>query len=282
MARQIAQIQQQILDNVAADDVLKDQLTSQSKRAIYRLWAFIVATAVGILEQLMDAYKVIVEALVASAAPGSPLWVQDRVFKFQYSTITPQIIQLINLAPAYPVVDPSLRIITRCSVTTDLSNAVTVKVAKGTTPAPLDSLEKDALTSYIKTIGVAGIDYNVVSLDADRVYIEGDIYYTGLFSAVIKGNVILAIQNYLAGIPFNGRVKVDDIRQAIRAVVGVQDVVLRNVSARANAIAFGGGTSLVLNQTLASRFWPTLAGYAVAEDTAGQTLADKLNFFSEQ
>lgn len=281
MARTVNSIQKQMLDAVAADDTLKDQLTSESKRAIYRLWTFIVAVAIAVMEQLADAWRSDIEKVVAAAAPGSAQWLQAQVFKFQYSTTTPQVIQLINLAPVYPIIDASLRIVTRCSVTTDLSNSVTVKVAKGSTPEPLDGLELAALQSYINTIGVAGVDYNTISQAADRVYVEADIYYKGLFSSVIKSNVILAINNYLAGIPFNGRVKVDDMRAAVRAVPGVEDIVFKNVRARSNATAFGSGTALVQNNTLASRFWPTLAGYAISEDTAGQTLADKLNFISE-
>lgn len=281
MARPIAQIQQQILDNVAADEALSTQLTSPSKRAIYRLWSFIIATAIGVFEQILDLWRAVIENLVAKAAPGSNLWVQDQVFKFQYDAANPQIIQLINLAPAYPVVDASLRIVTRCSVTTDVNNAVTIKVAKSAVPEPLDADQKAALASYIQTIGVAGIEYKVVSLYADRVLVEADVYYNGLFSSVIKANVILAINNYLASIPFNGRVKVDDLRQAVRGVSGVNDVVFKNVSARANSMVFGTGTALIAGQTLVSRYWPTLSGYAISEDTAGQTLADKLTFFSE-
>jgi hypothetical protein len=282
MARTVNQIQKTMLDAVAADIVLSPQLTSTSKRAIWRLWTFIVAVAISVLEQLVDAWRVDIENKVAAAPPGSPLWIQDQVFKFQYSATTPQVIQFINLAPQYPVVDESLRIVTRCSVTTDISNSVTIKVAKGLIPEPLDGLQLAALSSYVKEgIGVAGPDYNVISSEPDRVFVEADIYYKGLFSSVIKSNVILAIDNYLAGIPFNGRVKVDDMRAAVRAVAGVEDIVFKNVSARANATAFGNGTALVQNNTLASRYWPTLAGYAISEDTAGQTLADKLNFISE-
>jgi hypothetical protein len=281
MARDINEIEKTILDAVAADPILSTQLTSTSKRSIYRLWAFIFATSQGILEQLWDAFKALIELLVSQAAPGSPAWLQAQVFKFQYDATSPQIIQLINFAPQYPVVDATLRIITRCSVTTDISNNVTVKVAKSDPPASLSVGELTALSSYVKTIGVAGVTYNVISLAADRIYVEADIYYKGIFSAVIKSNVILAINNYLAGIPFNGRVKVSDMELAIKEVAGVEDVVFKNVFARANATPFGSGTALVIGNSTASRFWPTLAGYAISEDTAGQTLADKLNFISE-
>lgn len=281
MAREISIIETQITDQVAADPVLSVNLTSSSKRAIWRLWAFVVATAIAILEQLMDQNKIDVETIVSQAAPGTPQWLQAQVFKFQYSSTSPQVIQLINLAPQYPLVDPSLRIVTRCSVTTDLANVVTIKTAKNEPPEALASLELDALTSYIGQIGVAGIQYNVVSLAADRLYVAAQVYYTGLFSSVIKSNVILAIDNYLAGIPFNGQIKVSELEEAILDVDGVNDVILQNVVARADSTAFGSGTALVVGNTLSSRLWPTLAGYAISEDTAGQTLADSLTFISQ-
>jgi hypothetical protein len=281
MARQISVIETQITDQVAADPVLSVNLTSTSKRAIWRLWAFVCATAIAILEQLMDQNKVEVETLVSQAAPGTPQWLQAQVFKFQYSSTVPQVIQLINLAPQYPTVDPTLRIVTRCSVTTDLANVVTIKAAKEEPPTALASLELDALTSYINQIGVAGVQYNVVSLAADRLYVQAQVYYTGLFSSVIKTNVILAIDNYLASIPFNGQIKVSELEEAILDVDGVNDVILQNVIARAEASPFGTGTALVSSQALASRLWPTLAGYAISEDTAGQTLADSLTFISQ-
>jgi hypothetical protein len=281
MAREISVINTQITDAVGADPTLSTQLTSVSKRAIWRLWAWIVAAAIAILEQLMDQNKVEVETLVSQAAPGTPQWIQAQVFKFQYSSTTPQVIQLINLAPQYPIVDPSLRIVTRCSVTTDLANVVTIKVAKQDPPTALASLELDALVSYFNQIGVAGIQYNIVSLLADRLFVQAQIYYTGLFSSVIKSNVILAINNYLAGIPFNGQIKVSDLEKAILDVSGVTDVILQNVTARAQSTAFGSGTALVSGQALASRLWPTIAGYAISEDTAGQTLADTLTFISQ-
>jgi hypothetical protein len=281
MAREISVIETQITDQVAADPILSANLTSTSKRAIWRLWAFITAVAISILEQLMDQNKVEVEKLVSQAAPGTPQWLQAQVFKFQYSSTTPQVIQLINLAPQYPTVDPTLRIVTRCSVTTDLANVVTIKTAKSEPPEALASLELDALTSYIGQIGVAGIQYNVVSLAADRLYVAAQVYYTGLFSSVIKSNVILAIDNYLAGIPFNGQIKVSELEEAILDVDGVTDVILQTVVARADSTPFGSGTALVSGNTTNSRLWPTLAGYAISEDTAGQTLADSLTFISQ-
>lgn len=281
MARSIATIQKQIIDSKNADPVLSTRLTSTSKRAIWRLWTFITAVAINLLEQAVDIMVAVIEAMVAKASPATPQWLQDQVFKFQYSSTTPQVVQLINFAPVYPVVDATLRIVTRCSVTTDVNNTVTIKVAKNEPPQALAGLELSALQSYIDVIGAAGVSYNVVSLAPDRLYVEADIYYTGLYASVIQTDVIAAINAYIAGIPFNGRIRVSDLEIAIKAVSGVEDVVFHNVYARAAATAYGSGTALVVSNTLASRFWPTLAGYAISEDTATHTLADSLNFIPQ-
>jgi hypothetical protein len=281
MARSIATIQKQITDAVAADPVLSTKLTSTSKRAIWRLWTFITAVAVNLLEQAIDVMTAIIEGLVAIAAPGTPTWIQAQVFNFQYSATTPQVAQLINFAVVYPIVDPTLRIITRCSVTTDVNNIVTIKVAKGDPPQALSGPELAALQSYINVAAVAGVSYNCVSLDADRLYVQADIYYVGLYSSVIQADVIAAINAYISGIPFNGRIKVSDLELAMKAVAGVEDVVFHNVVARAAATPYGSGTALVTGNTLASRYWPTLAGYAISEDTVGATLADSLTFIPQ-
>lgn len=277
MAREITAIQQQILEATAGSGI---GVNSTSKRAIYRLWSFIVATAIGVFEQILDAWQVDIEKKIAAAPPGSAQWVHAQVLNFQYSEDEPQVIQLIDLAPRYPVVNKSLRIVTRCSVTTDVSNNVTVKVATGEPPGALPPLAQDALRSYLNLMCPAGITYNVFSGDADRIYVKAQIYYRGLFSSVIKTNVISAIDAYLAAIPFNGRVVISKLQDAIQNVFGVEDVILEQVSARGETVAFGSGTNLVIGNSLASRLWPTIAGYAISEDTATYTLADSLTFIA--
>jgi hypothetical protein len=284
MARPILQIQQQILDSIAADATLGTTLTSTSKRAIYRLFAFIVATAINILEQLMDVFTTNVETIAATASPATPSWLQAQVFKFQYSATVPQTIQLTNFAPAYPVVDTTLQIITRCSVTTTVAGQVQVKVAKGTTPTALASAELTALQAYINPpygIGIAGITYNITSGNSDKLYVQANIYYSGEFSSVISANVITAINTYLSALPFNGKVKLSDLELAIREVTGVNDVLLTNVSARPDSVAFGSGTYLIQDQKTISRIWNTISGYIVPETTTGQDLSSTLTFIAE-
>ena len=168
-----------------------------------------------------------------------------------------------------------------CSVTTNLSNNVIVKVATGEPPAALSSPQLSALQSYINEIGIAGVIYNVTSQESDKLYVQANVYYQGQYSAVIEQNVIEAIETFLSSIPFNGQMKVLDLERAIRAVEGVNDVVLVNVKARADATAFASGSFLVQDQQTIGRLWSTIAGYIVGETDSGNTLADSLTFIAE-
>jgi hypothetical protein len=280
MARSIDEIQTAIIADVQADTTLSG-LTSTSKRAIWRLWTFVIAVSINILEQLMDVFKTNTDATVLLSSPQTPQWLQDKVFKFQYSATNPQIVQLINLIPQYAIVDATLRIVTRCSVKTNIAGSVTVKVAKGTTPAPLDVSELSALQSYVAIIGVTGIAYAVTSTDSDKIYINADVYYQGAYASIIQTNVINSVIAFLASLPFDGTMKINDLEMAMRQADGVNDVVLKNVIARANGTSLINGTYLVINNQFVGRIWPTISGYMVTETTSGSTINDTINYIAE-
>jgi hypothetical protein len=283
MARTIAQIQAQIIATKNAQPELAG-LTSTSKRAIWNLWTFVIAACIAIFEQLLDSFLTQVETQVAQSAGASVLWLQAKMFQFQYDATTPQVIQLINTVPQYPVVDANKRIITACSVTSSLSNQVSIKVAKSSPFVALATAELTAAQSYINTIGAAGITYNVISLNADKLYVQAQVYYQGQYSTVIQQNVIAAINSFLQNLSivnFNGSMKISDLEGAIRNVAGVNDVVLNNVKGRDDASSFANGIDLVLNNTVISRQWNTIAGYIVQETTTGKTFADSLTFIGQ-
>lgn len=281
MARTVDEIQKAIIDDVAAQPELVPLTTNASRRAIWRLWTWVTATAIALLEQLIDIFKSEVEATVALSAPQTPQWLQDKVFKFQYSATDPQIIQLIDLVPQYPTVNADLRIVTRCAIKSTVNNVVLIKVAKSEPPEALTSTEVSALQSYVDTIAVAGVNYSVTSSESDKLYVAANIFYNGMYSTGIQNSVVAAINAYLAAIPFDGVLKVSDLEFAIKQVQGVNDVVLNNVKARDNATPLSGAQFLVQSTAIIGRSWATVAGYIVGETTAGSTLADTLTFIAE-
>lgn len=287
MARTVAEINSYIVDRLVSQmlgvGIVIDP-TLWSKRSLLRAICYTVAIAQALLEQLNDAFMEDVEAVVSTAAAASAKWVQAKMFEFQYSATNPQVIALINTVPVYPIVDPTLRIITACSVTSDLSNAVIIKIAKGNPFQALAGLEKSAAQGYINTIGIAGIRYFVQSLDPDNLFIEADIYFQGQFAPTISDQTIATIQNFLqqqAVINFDGEIQMSDLEQAIRNSPGVTDVVLKNVRGRSDADLFAAGIDLILGTEVLQRQWSTVSGYAISETDSGHTLADSLNFIAE-
>ena len=294
MARTVAEIQAQMIAEMAATDdlsyvdtnnITRNITYNTSKRAIWRLLTFIVAGAIAIFEQLQDLFTQNIETIVSKSAAASQLWIQAKMFEFQYDANNPQIVQLINTVPQYPVVDETKRIITACAVpSSTVAGEVSIKVAKSNPFEALSTLELNAAQSYIDTIGDAGISYTVISLSADKIYIDADIYYKGMYSAVISANVITAINTFLLNLSktnFDGSLKMSDLEQTIRNVTGVNDVVLKNVRGRADATPFSGGQYLIQNTAVTQRQWNTVAGYIVEETDTGHTFTDSLNFIAQ-
>lgn len=272
MARSIALIKQQLLDQKNAQAALSG-LTSTSQTAIWNLWLFIQAFAINIFEQLLDSYKTEIETVANSAIPNTDAWVQAQAFKFQYGDN----IQLVNLVPTYTTIDTAKQIVTRCSVKTDNNKICQIKVAKDT--GKLTTPELNALTTYYGYIGNAGISYNIISDDADRIEIAADVYYDGQYTATIQSNVEAALNTYLANISFDGIIYVSKIEDTIQGVQGVKDIKLTIINARRDSVAYGNG-SVVYNLSTGTnaRLYQTYAGYIEEENTSGHLFADTINY----
>ena len=285
MARDIPTIKGVMTSAIAADPILSVNLTSTSQVSKFGLFTFIVAVCQNIFEQLLDLFKADLQTLALQAVPGTPTWLQSETLKFQYSATDPQIITLVNFYPQYQVLRTDYQIITRCSVKQSAGRRVIIKVAKGISPAlvALATPELNALISYINKIKFAGTAIDVISLQADRIKIGAMIYFDGQYvQSMVLTNIIAAINNYLLTIPFDGVLVLTSMVSAIKAVPGVQDVVLNNVVARENAVAFGSAQStfLVVSNLEQQRQYETVAGYIIPEDTVGNTLTDTLTLIS--
>jgi len=278
MARSIQEIAQQMIDAKQADANLAG-LTSTSQTSIWRLWIFIVATAINIQEQLQDIFKTEIEGIVENNYVGAPKWIRQKCLEFQYSSINPQILVITdNIKIAYPIIDTALRIITRASVSTDLNKNVVIKVAKSEPPTQLSAPEETALEAYFKEIKPAGITWNLVNAVSDKLFIEGEVFYDGMYSATIGDIVPNAINSYLSTIDFDAQIKISDLDHAIRSATGVKDIKLKNIWLRKNSIPLANAFKLIDDYTLVIISIVPYAGYAIEENTAGQTWADKITY----
>lgn len=287
MARSVENINDYIVSNLVTNFAtigITINPVLWSKRNMLRVICYSFAVCQAYMEQLQDLQVQQNEGIVNKSAAATALWVQDKMFKFQYSAVNPQVIALINTIPTYPVVDPTLFLISACSVTTDISNVNTIKVATGNPLQALSTLQTASAQGYINTIGVTGISYNVLSLSPDKLFIDAQIFYAGQYAAVIQTNVITALNNFLLNLSitnFNGALEMTDLIAVIRGVMGVNDVELNNVRARADTDPFSAGIDLVLNTAIIQRKFITIAGYIAPETTTLKTFADTLTFTAE-
>ena len=285
MSRSIQNIKDSILSAIASDPVLAS-INSPSDTAIWKKWVDVISTAIATEENLNDIFITNTESILKQNAPATIQWIQKMLNYFQYSLTTPQAIQLntTNLAPYYVTEDTSLNIITRNAIVTSYMDSsghivgtpgiVLVKVAKGTTPGPLNSLEIAALQSYLNIIKPAGILYQILSVKGDRLFTEVKVWYNGAYSSTIQNSVLAAYNNYLATLPFNGVLKLSDLMIAIKNVTGVSDVEFVNINYRRGADSFVLGTNNIVDNY--TELHPTsnfglfpYAGFVVDEDTTG-------------
>jgi hypothetical protein len=258
-----------------------------STRNLLRLICYTTAIAMSVKEQIMDVYLAKMQEVQSLSAAASLQWLQDKAFKFQYSSTTPQYLTVLNGVTQYAVVNPALCIVTACAASVTSTGNVLIKAAKGsTTLSALSAPEISALQDYFNQIGTAGIPYIVSSVTSDKLYLEGTIYYKGIYSAVIQSNVIAAIDAYLYNLSkdkdrFGGDILSSDIKNLVRTIEGVNDVHFERISCRRNSQAVLTGIDLVLAGDEIVRKYTSEAGYLVQETTATYTFADKLTFTPE-
>lgn len=295
MARSVDEIKQEIKDKIRTYPEFDTFLFPEdggSKSSLFNIIIFVVSASQFVFEAIVDALKADIQEIADSAPSGNAAWVRQQILNFQFgdaidiNTTDPD--GNNYFVPFYPVIDESKQIITRCAVTDGSQGSINIKVAKGTVPSltALSSTELDALRDYYygtsdtEGIGFAGVVANFVSLEADRLRVEANIYYYGQFvQATVKSNVITAINNFLSTFAddnFAGTVKMIELVDAIQEVQGVSRVELVAIEGRAETTPFANRTSIPIQG-----IYQTSAGYVIGEDETGNTLNDTITMILE-
>jgi hypothetical protein len=276
MARTVQQIKQQMLDAKNADPTLS-ALTSTSQTAKWNLYYFIVASCIAVFEQLQDLFKVDLETIASSAAPSTPQWTRNKVLAFQTGDVAE--LNTTTFTIEYPTINAANQILTRCAVVTAPNRTVLIKVAKSDPPTPVSSGELAELQTYVETFNPAGIAFTLINEDSDKMEVVASIYYNGQYSAVISTNVEAALNNYMANLPFNGRITTQAVVDAIQGAEGVITASLTRILVRRDTVAYGAGVTLFnLSTGVDSVNYDTYSGYVEEETTSTHTFADTLSY----
>lgn len=286
MARSISQIRQFLIDTLVAQAAvigINITPTLWSKYDYKNLILNAIATGQAVEEQLWDTYTNDINTIISVAAPETDQWIRNQLLNnFQFDSAVPQVVGVYppNFYPSFAIPNPNLNIIKYCSVKPGIFGTSLIKVAAqvGGAPADIDTTygagTLNTVIAFIKAITNSAITKSVTSGQADRIWMQLDVYYNGLYSAVIQTNVISAINTFFTNLEYAGSFVVSDLELAIKSVTGVIDCVLINITGRANATAFPGGTILNLNTAVVNRIYNSTAGYIILEDFVGFTLTD--------
>lgn len=245
-------------------------LTTTSKVALWRLWAFCVAAAIYTHEVLWDNFFRVVNATIERGHAGTSRWLRDRVVLYQHGDDL--VFDPSTGKYNYDPVDPLKWVVAQAAVVEGNNGVVGVKVAANS-PGGLVALDNDqvaGLVSYIKLIRFAGTRFAVISGDGDIIRITASVFYQGVFTlSAVQAAVEAAILTYLQGLPFNGEYRNSSLVDVIQAVPGVVDVVLESVQTKSAPSD---------DYQVIDRNHIPLYGYYVVDDTPGHGLADTISY----
>jgi hypothetical protein len=227
--------------------------TQMSNASDWKIFRGIFAQVLYVLYQFFALFKKEVTDIAAASEYGNPAWWHQTMLNFQegYS------LSVINGKVVYAVQDEAAKIIKRVAapeVFDGQKTVVQLKLAKEVSgvPVPLSGSQLLAAQLYANQKKPAGVDTQVISIAADLVKTIETIYYDGKLDLdSFQDSLVIARNNYLSSIVFDGQFNVNRYRDALEAVPGVIDVDLISVNIKPN----GGAYSLV------SRTYSPLSGY---------------------
>lgn len=227
----------------------------------WRLWAYIQAVQIHLLEVLFDLFKEEIDEKAAAAIVGTLPWYQKIALEYEPGVS----LVLLNSRWVYESPDESNRLIKAAAAVAN-GSTIFIKVAKGDGGDPegltaLSGAELTAFSGYIQDRGFAGDIFNISSLNGDTLEVEISIYYDAFLGGpTVEAAVEAAIEVYTGALDFDGVVKAIKLIDAIQAVEGVRDVVVTSLTGK-NGV----------NTTVFTREYETKAGY-ITYDSGNSTI----------
>ncbi len=239
MARTITQIHNGMLTDIASNEVLSTYLTSNSMYAIYRLFTFIIATAISIFEAFLDEHNKEVDDKIANQRYGTEPWYRDMALRFQYGfTLVQDKDYFINEGFTDEEIEAS-KIIKYSAVNeSEDSSRLIIKIA-GEVDGELSDFEDldqvEAIEYFFKRIKVAGTNITIINYKADQLYLNLRIKRDPLMigaDGVKKGTeggghpINEALQEFMKELGFNGELRLSALVDKLQLVPGVLDATL--------------------------------------------------------
>lgn len=236
MARTVIEIENNIFNRIANDEKLT-ALNSVSKVAIYRLFVFVVAYSIFILENLFDTHEKEINEKIFSQKTGRLPWYKTMALTYQYGfDLVPDKDYFDNGNASDEEIEAS-KIIKYAAVNEaeDFSRII-VKIA-GEKDGKLsdfdDPSQVEAIEAYFEEIKVAGTDLTIINYKADQLYLKMQIQrdvlildQNGMSKLNANYPVVDALRQFMKELDFNGKLRLSALVDKVQLVPGVIDATL--------------------------------------------------------
>lgn len=232
-----------LLPNNDNSSKLLADVTSKSKVDPWRSIAWVVASVLNAFDTNFKLFKSEAATIVRQHRIGTADWWIQAAYDFQYGDQ----LQIISGRPFFALIDDSKKVVDIASH--QLNGRVNlIKVVKGDFPKfqALPAPEYNALVAYFERIRPPGIDYSIISKEAEEISIYGDVFYSAQSAlSTVKSAVNDAIVEYINYLPvegvgsvFNGTFVKNELIDVIRSVEGVRDFTPTNIEVTRDGSTF--------------------------------------------
>ncbi len=210
---------------------LVNDVRTQSRVAIWRLWLWIMAVASWMVEKLQEKHEAKINQLIAIDKPHTLNWYREQCLLFQLGYE----LEWDGEVFKYPTIDESARIV-KYAAATEGDNKIIIKVLKeGKTP--LNQQELTAFQAYWRRWKDAGVDLQFISQPANSLIFAVEIYRNR--NIVNEDNTLVAnpdvnvveavIDQYAGSMNFNGIFDMLEAIQTVKSHPGITNITVSSM-----------------------------------------------------
>jgi hypothetical protein len=218
--------------NVQSIDDINSELQVQANASIeglstspvaeWKLWTYIMAFAVRILQVIQSKFVQEVDNKLTFQRQGSRGWYAEMAKKFQYGY---NLVLKSDNTTGYDIDDPTSRIVAVVAVIEEpASGTVKMKVARVVNGllSEFTTEQRLAFSNYIESIKFVGTKIDITSTSADLIKYHLNVYYDPTFNTdSIKASVLAALNIYKESIGFDGFIYRQRLIDVVMGVTGV-------------------------------------------------------------
>lgn len=231
MARTIKEIYDEIIRSKENESALSE-LTSNSKVAIWKLWAHVVASSIWVLETLFDMHKSEVYNALKELKPHTTRWYRNKALNFQYGFDLIENSDKFNNDGASEDQIEESKIVKYSAVEESQSESrLIIKIAgeEHGKLQPLKREQEDSFNAYIHEIKDAGVRVSILNSRPDILSLNMDVYIDPLVidsngTSILTGKKPIedALKEFMKELPFNGELILQNLVDKLQVIEGIK------------------------------------------------------------